>query len=925
MNTEHSLLGMNSNTTGITNVSQIAENYYSSVRTRSVIEPDFIYDTFPALNQVPKKLEMDFSRILNKPYFVKNFTYSTTQVQGDTLGQLAIPTDILTNNLAKVPFDASVFYRVKLTLILQISGTPMHQGTLIAAAFPNGYLATPADTALNTILKFNSFMAAPHVFLAANESTSVALEVPFYVNGKLAKVDETLTTISPYTFETNYAQVAVAVLNPLSAPTNGSTSVTVSIHAMFTHMEFYVPHVDITFLPAPPVANTVFAVDDVDEDVPAFSAEGYAADISKVATRAIDGVFAVGKRVASDFLDVARQGIRSLTGLHNHNVPQIVAKHYVQDRQLANNVDQPTQFEKLDPYLDFDRVVSDYVFDSTIDEMNMRNILSKPQLLGTFKVSTADTLGTLCWSRPITPIQQVIDFVYFDANVAANVTTQAFNNLPQIFASLARYWKGTIKIHIQSVMTNFHFCKLAIARDYSPVSASLAQQPDYSSVQNLLVEHIEFSGGNQVQTVELPFCSPLNQLPCTSDFNLNALQHGIYYIYLTQPLVTNGSVPTSVAFNVYISLGEDFQFTGYAVDPLGIRQQSQIPPPPTFKAQASATAVVSDQKAILTENQEKDQQYDLVEHRPIVNIRDISRRFYRVFGLQKKGTEVSAAQGIFPIDLSLILGQRALERVVAGVSVNTANVQRIMSNLFFGYHGGVKVKVMVTGADNATMWYVPPNYKANIIATSPLRIGWTGTVPIPASGAVVPAGTTLYNNNQFALYRDDANFDTRISSNTVFQERCNYRQDSGSLVETANNQYDAASCVFDLEVPYMSPYRFIGDYTKYYTTDPTLALDRSRFNSATSNLGHLILIVPPTKITGSFTNISVDLFVATDDTARYGYQVTTPVLCGLAAPMGAPTYSGRVGTYWDPFGGASLPAIQSSIPTVLKNGSYFTK
>jgi len=49
-------------------VDETAENFFSSVRTRSAIEPDFRYNKKPALDCVPPQLEMDYSVILNKPY-----------------------------------------------------------------------------------------------------------------------------------------------------------------------------------------------------------------------------------------------------------------------------------------------------------------------------------------------------------------------------------------------------------------------------------------------------------------------------------------------------------------------------------------------------------------------------------------------------------------------------------------------------------------------------------------------------------------------------------------------------------------------------------------------------------------------------------------------------------------------------------------
>jgi hypothetical protein len=52
----------------------------------------------------------------------------------------------------------------------------------------------------------------------------------------------------------------------------------------------------------------------------------------------------------------------------------------------------------------------------------------------------------------------------------------------------------------------------------------------------------------------------------TKDLDANALQHGMYYIYLLQPLVVADNVPSSCEFNVFISLDVDFTFAGYGTD-----------------------------------------------------------------------------------------------------------------------------------------------------------------------------------------------------------------------------------------------------------------------------------------------------------------------------------------------------------------------
>ena len=230
----------------------------------------------------------------------------------------------------------------------------------------------------------------------------------------------------------------------------------------------------------------------------------------------------------------------------------MASKNAVVFRQNINNVDATNFYEKLDPYSQFETVCNDYIFDTDVDEMHLKEIIQKPQFLGKFVVSTSDNSGRLLWSRPITPYQEVNTYSYVD-RAGATQFTNVSSNLLQTFHMLSRYWRGGMKIYLQAVMSNFHFCKLTVARNYSPSFEAIGNIPTFNDISNLMMETLEFSAGGQVQEIKLPFCSTLNQLPCSTDFLQNAMQHGEYYIYLHQPLVTNGSVSTSIEFNVYIA------------------------------------------------------------------------------------------------------------------------------------------------------------------------------------------------------------------------------------------------------------------------------------------------------------------------------------------------------------------------------------
>jgi len=875
----------NTNTTGtsvsfgnankdVSLVAPVAENYFSSVRTRALIDSPIRYDKFPKLKNVPPQLEMDYSRILNKPYFIKNIPWTTASV--GNLANISIPTDILTNPLARIPFSASVFYRARLNVVLQVAGTPMHQGCILASAVPLGCLA-------NTIYDMNTRMCAPHAFLYANESTAVNVEVPFYVNSKLQLVDLDGQTVLPATDSADYAQVSLYVLNALLSPTSGSTSLSITAHFMFTELEFYVPHVDVTWVP--------------------FVGQSF----SQSVTKAIDGVFSVGKKFTSDILDNTRSYIRKWTGLHSPDNPLISEKDAIVFRQNLNTVDATNFYDKLDPYTQFERITTDYTFDTHVDEMHLKELISKPQYLGTFKVDTTDTAGTLLWSRPITPLQEVSDIFYTDFNGDQQYTNIS-SNLLQTFHYLSRFWKGGIKIYIQSVMSNFHFCKLTLARNYSPANQALTSTPTFDNISNLMMETIEFSAGGQIQEVKLPFCSALNQLPCSTDFTMNAMQHGSYYIYLHQPLVTNGSVATSALFNVYISADDDFDFFGYAVNPLlsgsayqanpvlSVRESEEVEKSVdliSFKGEsATVPNGISTQESLTLQEHANENDSDVYDLRPIKNVRDYTRRMYKVYSKRIAAREADGSYGMVELGVADLLGMTPKNTLDTNYDLREDSTLGIINKMYLGLAGGVKFKVNLNGTAFGEIWYVPPS----IVYDRNTR-SW-------ASGDALPnVGTALYEPLremfQFPEFTPPARaYDTAYSVQTVGMERPNYIiPGSGYLMSeedpgTDTNRMAMMCSQFEFRVPFMSPFRFVGNGTKVKHTGNT-----SLFNLAANDLGNIVIkyATPINYIPSQAEQpqaVSIEVFCGFDDVARLGYQVLAPnVAIGAYGVGTAPTRS----------------------------------
>lgn len=900
-------------------MTETVNKHFSSIKTRSIVEPDNMYSKFPSLACVPEALKMDFTRILNKPYFIASVPWTTANLQGAELFTTSgapftngfnVPDSIFLNALSKIPFQASTLYRGKVRLIIQVAGTPMHQGCVLFSSQPVGFQS--GSTTLSN--RFNSLMAAPHVFAFANESTAVSLEVPFYFNTKLGKTDLDNSTIQPnYSFG-NYAQVLATVINPLQGPSGSSSTVSFSVHAEFVDMEFYGPHVDVTYAP-----------------VPALMAQGILDDFKKIGTGVIDTAFSTAGTITKDILDRSRGMVRAYTGLDAHNFPNIENKQHVVPRQMANIADMPKQFEKMDPYGEYDRICNDYIFDTERDEMLMREIITKPQLIGTFSVKAADATGTLCWARAISPVSQAIKYTYTNTETEV-ITTSGWDNLFQTMYCMSRFWRGSIKIHIQSVMSNFHYCKLLVAKDYSIRKPGLSQYPTFGSVPNLLTDTLEFSAGGQVQTIELPYVSPLEVQPSTMDWNLIASQLGMYYVYLAQPLVVNGSVVGNAAFNVYISAGDDFSFYGYNVNPLRIilPYQASDPPPSLagsrdLEKEESADAIVAQgdsinedskvpepvglQKEVTFSEAPQTIPYDTSIMRPIVSIRDLMRRMYLMGKYKYTIDAVTSSRGIFSYDVATLLGLRSLQgSITGGVRSADSGTLRTLQNLFHGYAGGARIKIVVNGASNATAWYVPPGYmvQAKNSSGSTGEQLWIGTAPIGNSAQQVLATDQLFSP---VLLGTSGN---EFSAQTVTQELPNLALNSfaSNALYSVENDYAASYCELEMEIPNLSPYRFTGDYIS--KTSPGLVVIS---NTPTTNMGFINLYFPQqfnTDGTITKSGVQVSIYVSVDDVARNGYQIHSPPMMRPAAIVGGgapqPNFS-PIGADFSPLGTAQIDSL----------------
>ena len=262
------------------------------------------------------------------------------------------------------------------------------------------------------------------------------------------------------------------------------------------------------------------------------------------------------KRIANDAIDGGRTLVREYTGLHNPNIPINTNRVVTTPVNYLNLTDAQQYFEKLDPYARFDRVVDQPIFGTAVDEMAISHITGKKQYIGTITVRSSDTVGKLLWVRPISPFQGGVQVNTSDSSVTIA------NNI-ELLHTYHRAWRGGLKLEIQSVMNNKQQVKLKVIKMYNPSVESLSSYPVYNSISNAPSHLLEFTAGGQTQEVDLPHLARNKLTPCATNMDVEAMLHGLYYIYVAQPLANSESSPTEINFNLYLRGDTDLTFYGY--------------------------------------------------------------------------------------------------------------------------------------------------------------------------------------------------------------------------------------------------------------------------------------------------------------------------------------------------------------------------
>lgn len=739
-----------------------------------------------------------------KPVLLQTTEWKTTDPNFKVLATIPLMNAVFTQNTSfKNLIRSFAYFRCKACVHVSLTGTLTHSGIVLASVAPT-WQATGMDP-VGTITTVNSMLSQPHAFLSANEASSVCIEVPFYSPTNYLPVQATSgadpSVPSPGLNNKNYAALMLKVLNQLNVGTGGSTTLTIQTMVEIKDLELYVPTPSaVTWVAAPT----------------ALVAESLTVPI----TQGLDSIANVFKTTTSDFIDGVRSTIKRYTGLHNPNDPVVSGKMIMTGRNMANQIDLPTFYEKMDPDGTYSRICNDSHFMTDVDEMEISHIISKPQLIGKFKVVNTYTSGRLLYAGPISPYQ------------GAFGSESMVNNI-ELLAMATRAWKGDMELIIQSSMTNKQNCKILVARVYGLDRTLLTQFPDINSARMGITSLLEFSGGNQQQSVTLDYLSRNEVLYTNLDTSANALMHGMFYIFLVQPLVISDNTPTEANFNVYLRCKNDFRFYGYSTVGAEIRKFSDaIIPPPTaaeFFAESTDNPVMNmpnTDQPLLDLDKPKDESNDDIRMKPILHLRDLIRRMQFVTKLKIDPSTDGVAKGF--LDIAALLELKTLSGNVTPMNIN-------LMHMYNGILGGVKIKLVTNSAD-FNVEYIPPS--------------------VVSGNQIIPATTDYFLPTFYDTAKTGADRDGEAGSypfvelpHNIYPDFLNSSQRTG----------------LDVHIPMNSMFRFNGNSEWAANTGAVGTF-------LTSNFGQLVF--SGTMKTGN--PLIIYVYMGFDDETRLGFHTMAP-------------------------------------------------
>lgn len=497
-------------------------------------------------------------KVLTREYPLKTFDWKVTDKWSTFLYTNGVPKIITDdpNCMITRQLQFFSFLRAGIKIRVQLNGTKFHCGRILVYFKPITWDDDVKDN-------FYSITCYPHFFLDASVSNSGELTIPFtHLLSHFSQESKTLFNDSINTL----GSINIRVYNPLQAAAKSSQSMSGQIYVSLADPYVHLPTYNIAKFS---YGNGYM--------------QGLESFLKKAAGSLVNSGLGLADKYTGGLVTGAGDAICNLLGICDKPLDPTSAAPVI-NRTIAPlshgaGLDRSTRLG-LSPIAQTN--TSPEVLGAVDSDFNLLTLCKIPCLLDQVDWTENNTPGTKLFDMMVTPTY--MSYSQYFADASGRFT----NYYPTMLAYVSRafcLWRGSLKVKIQVVATQFHSGRLALVYDPHGTHDVNLTDLDRNKSHNVIIMDIE---EKQELVVELPNFMVKPWLRCDkfrADSNLvdkvgisnpsylDCDMAGVFRIFVINKLVRPDNVTDKVQINIFFYAGDNFELTiPNPVAPLSARE-----------------------------------------------------------------------------------------------------------------------------------------------------------------------------------------------------------------------------------------------------------------------------------------------------------------------------------------------------------------
>lgn len=478
-----------------------------------------------------------------RPLIIKRGSWNTSHASTTLLNFFRIPDSFLQLPLITSKVRGFLGFKGTAIVKLQVNTNRFQMGRLVMNYFPQGDSLTVKRNISDKHLMYITQL--PRIDFDAATDSEVTFEIPFINTDLMFNVRSG---------QGNSGQVQLFVYEPL-AVVSGELTADYTIWLSFKDVELTFPTIPSGFVAQSGIVSRrkkkASNPSNVEQDT---EREGPISSILSASSKFVSSfqnvpILSSYAGPTSWFLSCASKAASAFGFSNPLNVrPQIVTVQ----QSMSRSINDSGLDNSINLGLNEDNSIAHLpgFAGSDVDELSMQHVLSIPTFF--FRQS---------WNDLSSAGDQLVAFSlcpdYFILNAGVNfpivggTPTTVYNPTPVgYFGKLFKYYRGSIKITMKIVKTEFHTGRLLIG--YSP---SFGTDPTHTNddMNYIHREVVDLRYSNEI-TIVCPYASTRPWLPISQPY-------GNFYVNVLNDLRHPDTVPVAVALLFEISCAEDFEFS----------------------------------------------------------------------------------------------------------------------------------------------------------------------------------------------------------------------------------------------------------------------------------------------------------------------------------------------------------------------------